>query len=366
MKGARKMKSGARRVLTGASANGEWHFGEVLASDVPHAVSGKVNLRGFTRTVGQDGISYTFETVAGAVYLVHAHTERFEGGGSSANAAMAFAMHGMEVTAALGLGPEGDPMRDAITGILKARQIVSVPYLRAQQSAVTFVVPAGHDGPQRYETLFCFKPAVDPQFDCALEGLRGQTFDVVDLSGVRRADLPFVHAIYRAQPGAYRAFSPNVEILSLQDRQTLVQCTRMAHLVSLNEAEARLILGEEIEVARAVKQVKKLRKMLRIQGKRKLLITRGVNGAWLAYKNGKRFVLCRQKAYRLPGEVHTTGAGDAFRAAFLAARMRGCSRKGALRHAARYAAEKIKTAGGTAGHPSLETMAVWDTLPSTH
>lgn len=359
------MKSGARRVLTGASANGEWHFGGVLAHNISPAVFGKVNLRGFTRTVGQDGISYTFETVAGDTHFVHAPNEHFEGGGSSANAAVALAMHGMEVTAVLGLGPEADPTRCAIIDILEAHQVVCVPYMRAQQSAVTFVLP-GYEGQQRNETLFCFKPAVDPEFGCALEGLKGHTFDVVDLSGVRRADIPFVRAIFRVQRGAYRAFSPNVEILSLEDRQTLVQCTRMAHLVSLNEAEARLILGEEIERARAVEQMKELRKRLRIQGKRKLLVTRGVNGAWLAYENKKRFFLLRQKAYRLPGEVHTTGAGDAFRAAFLAARMMGCSRKGALAHAARYAAEKIKTAGGTRGHPPLNSIREWETLPPPH
>ncbi|GAB4416194.1 MAG: sugar kinase [Bryobacter sp.] len=133
--------------------------------------------------------------------------------------------------------------------------------------------------------------------------------------------------------------------------KVVLPCAPYLDVLFLNAEEGRLITGEAKEA--------KVLAALHSAGARKIVLKRGKRGALLSsHEVGGQGYVARVPGYSVAA-VDTTGAGDVFAGAFLAAWLRGQSASEAVRFANAAAALSVMALGSVAGMRDFAGTLQW-------
>jgi sugar/nucleoside kinase (ribokinase family) len=267
----------------------------------------------------------------------------YQGGGAATQAMVAAARLGMKtaVAAAVGDDPEGLYLKGDFE-----REGINIEGLRIIPGAGTSRAFALVEGSTGRRTLFVYAGSLpEMTLEDDLKGLILRSRMIhLDATVYRLALDAAVFAKGRGIPVSLDGCEVGA------GREKIRALVEAVDILISNEWYPRSVTGiEDPEEALLA---------LACMGPRVVIATRGKGGAWLAGHGGvKKF-----PSYQVP-VTDTTGAGDVFHGAFLAAWLRGMTAEAAVSCASACAAIKCMTLGGRRGIPRRERL---DTFIQEH
>ena len=279
--------------------------------------------------------------IAVAVPLAEASELRVTHGGAESNTCVGLARLGVRAAWVSRLGQ--DEAGDRIASDL-AREGVDLRWLRRDPERPTgLMLRETSGGPARYERA----------------GSAASALSASDLDGV---PIPDAAAVITTGITAMLGEGPHEAAVALLERARglrmvdpnlrlgLWGSNRAGELVRPLLERADLVLGGEVELAALVGgSGREVAERCRDLGPKEVVLKLGAEGAATFDEDG------RWLEVRPPpsAEVDPVGAGDAFDAGYLAARLQGAPIEDALRHGARCGAGVAGAVGDTAGFPTL-------------
>jgi ribokinase len=267
-------------------------------------------------------------------------------GGNGANTAYALARLGVPVRLLSVVGDDG--FGDELLSGLKSVGVDARGVSRARGATPTTIALIKSDG----DRLFLHKPGI------SLEAFPGPVeFTPWHTEGVTYYHLanPFALPAFRAHAAETlrraRAAGLKTSLDAAWDSrgrwfEDLGPCLPHVDVLFVNEDEARMLTGLSDALAAG--------KALREAGARIVVVKLGAEGCVL-FSNGDHF---RVPAFEAE-VLDTTGAGDCFAGAYLAATQRGCSTLQAARLANAVGALSVRRAGAVAGLLSWDETQEW-------
>ncbi len=263
--------------------------------------------------------------------------------GSSVNCAVGLSRLGLSVTIAGAVGQDSE-------GVLLQNELSSngiTPFMVDRDTATPHTLCVLEDDGSA--TLFCHKPTYTLDNAKMLELVSKIEAKFVVATGVRMAELELVEQIFKVRltGSVCNMLTPNSELLVYRER--MLGLLHSTDVLQVNEKEARILLGTQLEPELAALELLKM-------GPKVTLITLGDRGAAVAVfrENGNHEVLYSKP---LPSKVvDTTGAGDAFTTGFLYGLFSGATHSESLRLGSWVAARNIEHIGGHSGMPTLAEL----------
>jgi 2-dehydro-3-deoxygluconokinase len=279
--------------------------------------------------------------IAVGVPLAEASELRVTHGGAESNACVGLARLGLRAAWVSRLG--SDQAGERIASDL-GREGVDLRWVRRDPERPTGLMLRGTSGaPSRYERAGSAASALSP---ADLDGVPVEDAGAVITSGITAMlgagpQETAIALLERAR--GLRVVDPNL-------RLGLWGSDRAGELVRPLLERADLVLGGEAELAALVGGIgRELAERCRDLGPSEVVLKLGADGAAAFDEEGR---WCEVRPPR-SADVDPVGAGDAFDAGYLAARLRGASVEVALRQGARCGAGVAAMAGDTAGFPTL-------------
>lgn len=267
-------------------------------------------------------------------------------GGNGANSSFALAKLGIPVRLAGMIGP--DSFGDHLLGLLSGAGVDISSIARGVHRTATTVGLVNSSGARQFlHQPGCSREVfLDPiSFTSEFTG-KSSHFHLANIFG-----LPGMRPLGAVNLRAARAAGMTTSLDTGWDARgewmkLLAPCLPNVDLLFVNEDESRILSGSE--------DPRHAAKFFQSHGVENLVIKLGVEGCHVFTKNGD----VRMPAYRVP-VVDTTGAGDCFAGAFLAALFLGLPPAGAARLANAAGGLSIQRLGATCGLLSLEETVAW-------
>ncbi len=256
-------------------------------------------------------------------------------GGSASNFAMALARLGVDVSIISSIGD--DPLGKIYLDTLEREgvDISQVKVVEGRRSGLVVILNVLGESRRMIES-----PGANEEL--LPEDIMGkkdlfEAANVVHMASVR---IPIAEAVIKVRSGV--SWDPGSRIL-VNNRGDVLRLLNGVSRIFLNLKEAKILSGEEdpYKAARIIAQ----------EGPKEVFIKMGAKGS-LAWIDGN---ICFVKAIPV-NVVDTTGAGDVFAAAYLAARAKGFSPEKSIKLANAAAALTISRPGTSYGLP------VWDEI----
>lgn len=158
-------------------------------------------------------------------------------------------------------------------------------------------------------------------------------------TGIMAEEAELVQTMFQATPHGIRILNPRASLL--KSHEILNPLLSMTDIIAMNHEELGVWLDEIVEGHAVTKaQVQKLHDL----GVQAVIITCAEHGAVLSVKHGDLFLT--QPVRRFGPAVDTTGAGDSFLAAVIAAIIQGKSPEEMMHWGATLAGLKVRKEGG--------------------
>lgn len=281
-------------------------------------------------------------------------------GGAEANTAIGLARLGHDVSWVSWVGR--DPLGDHVLGVLAAEGVDTSLVGRSDRHSTAVMVKertTPHDTVVTYYRRDTAGTALAPGDVPAgvVEAARHVHLTGVALAiGAGPRALAHDTAERAAASGVTVSFDPNFRPAIISERDAVREYRRMLGSTTqllCNETEARLITGRH-DLDSAIDELAGL-------GPSTIIVKRGADGA-LALHGGERLVV---PAHPAPNPVDPVGAGDAFNAGWIHARLAGLAVEDALALAAFVAAQVVQHPGDYEGFPNADEVEVWRTAWSS-
>lgn len=199
-------------------------------------------------------------------------------------------------------------------------------------------------------TLFVYKPPYHLPVRQAVELLNDKKYRFVLGTGVRQSEIELLTRLFTLQGDNFLV--PNESVCQKatdMDVQVLLRITNILQ-VNFEEAQAlsNCVSGDLEQMATVIANM----------GPKKVIITLGAEGAFLARQTSKKdkLRLYNQKAFHA-SVVDTDGAGDGFSVGFVHALLQGATIRKCLEVGTYVAARNIEGRGGYGGMPPIEPVA---------
>jgi 2-dehydro-3-deoxygluconokinase len=263
-------------------------------------------------------------------------------GGAESNVCVGLARLGRPVAWVGRLGADG--FGDLVANGLAAAG-VDLGFVRRDPSRPTGLMLRSTDGTLRYERAGSAASATTPD---DLDGVPLGAARAVFVSGITAliGDGPGRAAVALLEgAGGLRVVDPNL-------RPGLVGSDRATELIRPLASRADVLIGGEDELRRLVGDLEgaALADACRALGPREVVVKRGPRGAGALDPEGG----WHEHAPEPTPDADPVGAGDAFTAGYLDARLDGLPVEEALRRGARCGAEVAATVGDTLGSPRAD------------
>jgi len=279
---------------------------------------------------------------------------RYSIGGAELNTSIGLARLGDAVAWASALGD--DPFGDSVVRLLEAEGVDTSLVRRSDAGPTALMVkdrPDAHTARVRYYRAGSAASRLLPsELDrSVVAGARA-----VHVTGINAAigdgnyELALRTLRIARENGAIASFDPNHRPALIDEgaaRSRYAALAALATDILCNEAEAMLMTGTT-DAASALDR-------LATTGAHAVVVKRGADGA-LAVIDGERI---RVPAFPAPKPVDPVGAGDAFNAGWLHARLHGLPSSVGLGLAAFAAAQVVQHEGDYEGFPSFDAVEQW-------
>lgn len=225
--------------------------------------------------------------------------------------------------------------------------------ITVRQGAFTGIVLAIIDDEGERTFIACAKGAAHTVLSAEdLQGLDYSTIPVIHTSGVCLVEEPSRSSLLGALEQSKRAgcliyYDPNLRL----EGKFFPDALRRAQLTAISMADVVLIGDEEMELLYGGKTFPESVEHIRKEGGKTVVVKQGKQGATV-YSDTGEIISC--PALKVP-VVSTAGAGDAFDAGFIVARLRSIDLHDALVYACAVAALKI-TRHGTRSVPDHQEV----------
>ncbi|UOE45073.1 sugar kinase [Agromyces larvae] len=280
-------------------------------------------------------------------------------GGAEANTAIGLARLGNDVWWASCLGR--DPLGDHVLDVLAAEG-VGTSLVARSDTRPTAVMVKERTTPHDTAVTYYRRDAAGTELAPGdLPAGVVESAGHVHLTGVALAigagPRALAHETARraAGSGVTVSFDPNFRPSIISEPDAVREYRRMlasATQLLCNETEARLITGRT-DLDSAIDELAGL-------GPSTIIVKRGADGA-LAWHEGERLVV---PAHPAPHPVDPVGAGDAFNAGWIHARLAGLALEDALALAAFVAAQVVQHPGDYEGFPNAGEVEAWQAARS--
>ncbi len=293
-------------------------------------------------TLSQEGIRTKFAVRLDDVHLdFTAENCGFNAAGSSVNIAVGAIKSGLPagIVTAIHDDHNGFMLRQALTE--KGIGVHSIPRSSYTPISLSVINERGD------ATGFNFKPSYDLNIPTMLDALNGVSAQCVVATGVRPHELDFVHTLFeqRRVDQEFNVLTPNPTAYDPSLRNKLNALLRVTDILSVNEEEARLLLGKKENPHDALEAISRM-------GPKVVALTMDKEGAAFAYFRNGTTEIRHQPA--LPTVVRdTTGAGDAFLLGMLFGLLNGMSHEIAMLLGSFVASRNISVVGSNVGLPDL-------------
>ncbi len=283
--------------------------------------------------------------------------------GSALNVAAGLRRVGVPVTLITPLPSVSDFLASGIVGYVLREQKMGLRTFPRPTTPVTLIVVDG-DGCHVKSMVLSYKPLYEVtnrvRHEVVGSIIRDEPTHML-ATGIRAPELPIVENAFRIlkkrDGKVFTGFIPNPSILapgSSQMRYLLKRVLQHTDVLQMNVREAATFLGITERQFRVPDDVKRIGRAVCKSGVRASIITRGADGACLYASDGAQYR--DVEAYPCPKVIDTTGAGDAFFAAYTYMVSRGCAVPEAFEAAAFAAAGNVAALGGHGGMPNKEQL----------